>query len=97
MSRRIKKKSYLNSSGDIFLVNKDLHKKADAYIHEEDAKNKEWIVSHNLDTLQVHVQVFENNMIVIPHKTFILDENNVKVIFSESQKGKAIITGLSSV
>lgn len=75
------------------LANKNL-----VYVHEQSVVSNEWVITHELDTTNVFVQVYTpTGYAIIPDEIIILDNSTVKILFSENSAGKAVIASLNSI
>lgn len=62
------------------------------YTHNQETASNTWNISHQLNTTSVNVQVYgSNNKMVLPDEVEIISPNEVKITYSESMAGKAVI------
>lgn len=64
---------------------------AKGYAHTQETAAQEWAITHNLGTMDVLVQVYENGEVVWPSSTSSTDENTVSVKFAIPITGSARI------
>lgn len=63
-----------------------------AYTHTQSTPSTSWTIVHNLNTSDIHVQIFNSdNVFVIPDEITILGPNSCTVTFSGNQDGKAVV------
>lgn len=73
-------------------------KVADFFEYNESVNKSNWLITHNLNTESVFVQVYDTNKNqVIPEEITIVDSNNVNISFgNNTMAGKALVVALNS-
>lgn len=62
------------------------------YTHQQSAASAIWNINHNANTQYVMVQIYdENNEVVLPDNSVVVDPNNVTITFSDNQAGAALL------
>jgi hypothetical protein len=63
-----------------------------AYTHSQPTANSTWNITHNLNTTSVNVQIYDNlNRVILPDDIETISPTQVKVSFSASQAGRAVL------
>jgi hypothetical protein len=63
-----------------------------AYTHVQGTASASWSITHNLNTTDVNIQVYNNaNQIIIPDEITITGVNTATVTFAALQQGKAVV------
>lgn len=76
----------------------DFSRKNLAYVHEQTTEALEWDAQHNLNTKDLLFAVYDDaNVKQLEAGWEIIDNNQIKIQFSEPIKGKALILGMSSL
>jgi hypothetical protein len=74
-----------------------LIKVAESYVHIQDTVATTWTITHNLETTNVLVQVYDNaGNKFIPDAITVVDNNTVQVDVNPSTAGKALIIALDA-
>lgn len=79
--------AYLNTISSVYSLN-DLG----AYVHNQKIPTTEWVFSHNLGSKGLLVQCVDRDLTeVVPADIIFVDDNNVKVLFTEPVSGYALL------
>lgn len=63
-----------------------------AYTHTQTNASSTWSITHNLNTVSIHTQVFDaNNRIFIPDDIQVIDSNHVVITLSAASTGRAVL------
>lgn len=67
------------------------------YVHEQITVSNEWLITHELDTEDVFVQVYgTDEKVIIPEEIIVLNNNQIKILFAQNVAGKALLAGLNN-
>lgn len=65
-----------------------------SYIHTQGSASTSWAITHNLNSSNVLVQVYDgSNSFIVPNSIVITSNNVVTIGFTVAQAGKAVIAG----
>lgn len=63
----------------------------DYYLHTQGTSSASWTVTHNLNTVNVSVTVYDGSNIILPDTIVATDVNTVTITFNTAITGKAVI------
>lgn len=63
-----------------------------SFVHTQGTSNGTWTIVHNKNSLDVMIQIYdENNKVIIPEDIAVTDLNTVTITFSAAQDGRAVL------